>query len=65
MEEAPDIETMLVLTGKASFHADRLADLLPFVAFDREAIPFDRLYELLGIYAEFRHMLVEAPEDLF
>jgi hypothetical protein len=65
MEEAPDIETMLVLTGKASFNADRLADLLPFVAFDREAIPFDRLYELLGIYAEFRHMLVEAPEDLF
>jgi hypothetical protein len=27
--------------------------------------PFDRLYELMSVYAEFRHMLVEAPEELF
>lgn len=65
MEEAQDLETILILSGKAGFNADRLADLLPFVSFDRETIPFDRLYELLAIYAEFRHMLVEAPEDLF
>ncbi|MFZ2781987.1 MAG: B12-binding domain-containing radical SAM protein [Rectinemataceae bacterium] len=65
MEEAQDLETMLVLSGKAGFNADRLEDLLPFIVFDRETIPFDRLYELLSIYAEFRHMLVEAPEDLF
>jgi hypothetical protein len=35
------------------------------VAFDREVLPFDRLYELMSVYAEFRHMLVEAPEELF
>ena len=65
MDEAQDLETILVLSGKAGFNADRLAELLPFVAFDRDTIPFDRLYELLEIYAEYRHMLIEAGEDLF
>jgi len=65
MEEASDLETMLVLGGKGGFNADRLAEQLPFVAFDREILPFDRLYELMSIYAEYRHMLVEAPEELF
>jgi radical SAM superfamily enzyme YgiQ (UPF0313 family) len=65
MEEAQDLETMLVLGGKGGFNADRLAEQLPFVAFDREALPFDRLYELMSVYADFRHMLVEAPEELF
>ncbi|HRY56440.1 MAG TPA: hypothetical protein P5142_17605, partial [Spirochaetia bacterium] len=65
MEEATDLETMLVIGGKGGFNADRLAEQMPFVAFDREALPFDRLYELMTIYADFRHMLVEAPEELF
>ncbi|MGA2548265.1 MAG: B12-binding domain-containing radical SAM protein [Rectinemataceae bacterium] len=65
MEEAQDMETMLVIGGKGGFNADRLAEQLPFVAFDREVLPFDRLYELMSVYAEFRHMLVEAPEELF
>ncbi|HTX73732.1 MAG TPA: B12-binding domain-containing radical SAM protein [Rectinemataceae bacterium] len=65
MEEAADLETMLVLGGKGGFNADRLAEQLPFVAFDRESLPFDRLYELMSIYTEYRHMLVEAPEELF
>ncbi len=65
MEEAQDMETMLVIGGKGGFNADRLAEQLPFVAFDREALPFDRLYELMSVYADFRHMLVEAPEGLF
>ncbi len=65
MEEAQDMETMLVLTGKGGFNADRLAEQLPFVAFDRESMPFDRLYELMSVYADYRHMLVEAPEELF
>ena len=65
MEEAQDMETLLVIGGKGGFNADRLAEQLPFVAFDREALPFDRLYELMSVYADFRHMLVEAPEDLF
>ncbi len=65
MEEAADLETLLVLTGKGSFNADRLAEQLPFVAFDRESMPFDRIYELMSIYVDYRHMLVEAPEELF
>ncbi len=65
MEEAQDLETLLVLSGKAGFNADRLAELLPFVVFDRERMPFDRVYDLMMIYADFRHMLVEAPEELF
>jgi hypothetical protein len=65
MEEAQDMETLLVIGGKGGFNADRLAEQLPFVAFDRDALPFDRLYELMSVYAEFRHMLVEASEELF
>lgn len=65
MEEAQDVETCLVVGGKGGFNADRLAEQLPFVIFDRDALPFDRLYELLMIYTEFRHMLIEAPEELW
>ena len=65
MEEAQDLETCLVVGGKGGFNADRLAEQLPFVIFDRDALPFDRLYELLMIYTDFRHMLVEAPEELW
>jgi radical SAM superfamily enzyme YgiQ (UPF0313 family) len=65
MEEAQDLETCLILGGKGGFNADRLAQSLPFVIFDREAMPFDRLYELLTIYADFPHMLIEAPDELF
>jgi hypothetical protein len=39
--------------------------LLPYVIFDREVMPFDRLYELLSIYVDFPHMLIEAPGSLF
>jgi radical SAM superfamily enzyme YgiQ (UPF0313 family) len=64
IEEAQDMETMVVLSGKSGYNADRLAELLPYVIFDRETIPFDRLYELLTIYADFPHMLIEAPGTL-
>jgi hypothetical protein len=65
VEEAQDMETMIVLSGKMGYNAERLSELLPYVVFDREALPFDRLYELLSIYVDFPHMLIEAPEDLF
>lgn len=65
VEEAQDMETMVVLSGKTGYNAERLSELLPYVIFDRESIPFDRLYELLSIYADFPHMLIEAPEDIF
>lgn len=65
VEEAQDLETMVVISGKAGYNAERLSELLPYVIFDRERIPFDRLYELLTLYADFPHMLIEAPEDLF
>ena len=65
MEEASDLETILVIGGKGGFNADRLAEQMPFVAFDREALPFDRLYELMTIYWDLKRMLVEAPEELF
>ncbi len=65
MEEATDLETCLLLSGKGAFNADRLSEALPFVVFDRNALPFDRLYELLSIYAEYPTMLIEADEELF
>ncbi|MCX7027515.1 MAG: B12-binding domain-containing radical SAM protein [Spirochaetes bacterium] len=65
VEEAQDMETMIILSGKTGYNAERLSELLPYVVFDREGIPFDRLYELLSIYADFPQMLIEAPEELF
>jgi hypothetical protein len=57
-------ETCLVIGNKGGFNADRLAEQLPFVIFGREALPFDRLDELIMIYSDFRHMLIEVPEEL-
>ncbi len=65
LEEAQDMETMVVLNGKGGYNADRLAELLPYVIFDKQSLPFDRLYELISIYADFPHMLIEAPDGLF
>jgi radical SAM superfamily enzyme YgiQ (UPF0313 family) len=65
IEEARDLETMLILSGKTGYNAERLSELLPYVIFDREVMPFDRLYELLSIYVDFPHMLIEAPGSLF
>lgn len=64
MEEAQDLETMVVLTRRGGYNAERLAELLPYVIFDKTTLPFDRLYELLTIYADYPHMLIEAPEGL-
>jgi sulfatase maturation enzyme AslB (radical SAM superfamily) len=64
LEEAQDMETMVVLNGRGGYNADRLAELLPYVIFDKQALPFDRLYELISIYADFPYMLIEAPEGL-
>ena len=64
LEEAQDMETMIVLNGRGGYNADRLAELLPYVIFDKQALPFDRLYELISIYADFPHMLIEAPDGL-
>ena len=65
IEEAQDLETMVIISGKGGYNAERLSELLPYVIFDRERIPFDRLYELLTLYADFPHMLIEAHEGLF
>jgi len=64
LEEAQDMETMVVLNSRGGYNADRLAELLPYVIFDKQTLPFDRLYELISIYADFPHMLIEAPEGL-
>jgi len=65
MEEALDLETMVILSGKTGYNAERLVELLPYVIFDRDGIPFDRLYELLTIYSDYPSMLIEAPPSLF
>lgn len=64
MAEAQDLETCLVLGAKGGFNEDRLAETLPFVIFDRDSLPFDRLYELLSIYSGYPNMLIEAHDFL-
>ena len=65
MEEAQDLETCLIIGGKGGVNPDRLIEEMPFLIFDRASLAFDRLYEILSIYVDYPHMLVEAPEELF
>jgi len=65
MEEAQDLETCLIVSGKQGINLDRLYEEMPFLIFDRSSLPFDRLYEILSIYVDYAHMLVEAPEELW
>jgi hypothetical protein len=65
MEEAQDLETCLIVGGKGGVNPDRLVEEMPFLIFDRASLAFDRLYEILSIYMDYPHMMVEAPEELF
>lgn len=63
LRERPDVETLFVL-GDAMPGA-RLVESLPFLAFDREACPFELLYDVMSAYRDYPDLLVEAPRRLF
>lgn len=63
LRDRPDLETLFVLGD--SLPGPRLLEALPFLAFDREALPFELLYDVMSVYRDYPDLLVEAPRQAF
>jgi len=63
LRDRQDVETLFAL-GDALPGA-RLLEAMPFLAFDREAAPFELLYDVMSAYRDYPDLLVEAPRSLF
>lgn len=62
IRDRPTLETIFVL-GEVMPHA-QLVEQIPFLAYDREAIPFELVYDIISAYREFPDMLVELRDGL-
>lgn len=63
LKELPRLETLYLL-GQA-LPGPKLLEAFPFLAFDRDATPFELLYDVMSAYRDFPDLLVEAPRELF
>ncbi len=63
LKEFQQLETILVL-GSA-LPGPRALEALPFLCFDRDATPFELLYDVMSAYRGYPDLLVEVPRELF
>ena len=63
LKEFQQLETILVL-GEA-LPGPRALEALPFLCFDRDATPFELLYDVMSAYRGYPDLLVEGPRELF
>jgi hypothetical protein len=63
LKEFQQLETILVL-GNA-LPGPRALEALPFLCFDRDATPFELLYDVMSAYRGYPDLLVEGPRELF
>lgn len=63
LKEFQQLETILVL-GEA-LPGPRALEALPFLCFDRDATPFELLYDVMSAYRGYPDLLVEGPKELF
>jgi hypothetical protein len=63
LKEFQQLETILVL-GDA-LPGPRALEALPFLCFDRDATPFELLYDVMSAYRGYPDLLVEGPRELF
>lgn len=62
LRERQDLETVFVLGQELP--GQRLLEAIPFLAFDREAVPFELLYDVMSAYRSYPELLVEAPRSI-
>ena len=62
LREHARLETVFVL-GQA-MPSQALVENLPFLAFDRDATPFELMYDAMSAWRDFPDMLVEMPAEL-
>jgi len=63
LRERQDLETVFTLGG--AMPGARLLEAIPFLAFDRDAAPFELLYDIMSAYRAYPELLVEAPQNIF
>lgn len=63
LRDRQDLETVFVLGD--SMPGARLAEALPFLAFDRESASFELLYDVMSAWRAYPELLVEAARPLF
>lgn len=61
LRERHDLETVYII-GDA-MPSPRLLSALPFLAFDREAMAFELLYDIMSAYRDYPDLLIEAPRE--
>ena len=65
LKEAQDLETIFVLDPRPDRGWEKVFDALPFLAFDRDAVPFGLLYDAMNAYRAFPDLLIEAKAEVW
>lgn len=65
LKEAQDLETIFVLDAQPARGWERVFDALPFLAFDRDSVPFGLLYDAMNAYRAYPDLLIEAKAEVW
>lgn len=63
LHEVRELETIFCVDRQLP--GQKLLDATPFLAFDKAAIGFELLYDIMNSYRSFPELLLEAPRELF
>lgn len=67
-ERTNDLETIYVLDpaiDSSSRAMDKIFETLPFIALDRDRIPFDLIYRVMSAYRDYPDLVLEASLETF
>lgn len=65
LRDAQDLETIFVLDAEPARGWERVFDALPFLAFDRDSVPFGLLYDAMNAYRAYPDLLIEAKAEVW
>ena len=65
LRDALDLETIFVLDAQPDKGWERVFDSMPFLAFDRDTVPFGLLYDAMNAYRAYPDLLIEAPGEIW
>ena len=65
LRDAQDLETIYVLDSEPARGWERVFDALPFLAFDRDSVPFGLLYDAMNAYRAYPDLLIEAKAEVW
>lgn len=65
LRDAQDLETIFVLDAEPARGWERVFDALPFLAFDRDSVPFGLLYDAMNAYRAYPDLLIEARAEVW